>query len=807
MNTVEDTNFTPKAKRVLDVAKQIGQQNNIAEITPDFLFLALLKADSMIVMSAFKSMEVSVDELQKALEKKLPKKTSKKRGLQSDFSPESLKVINESPKISKNFGQNYTGVEHLFFSAISHSALVKSFLREFEIDVSFLASKIQTECKNLSNPTKKPNQKISSNNQESEFNAIKAFCIDYNLKAANGDFDLIQFRDQEVKQISEVLCRKQKRNAILVGESGVGKSAVVGLLAKSIITGECTEFLMGKTIMQLDLTALLAGTKLRGEFEERLHKLIKEIKQAENVIVFIDEIHTVIGLGNDEGSLDSANILKPYLSNENISCIGATTQKEYDKYFQKDTAMTRRFEMVYIKEPSEQDTLKILKGVKGYYENFHGITYPDSLLEDIVKICSKYITNRRFPDKAIDILDQVGAKVKIKSYARPEEFKIRERILAELNKLDSDDTKDQYLKPLLKEYNDMYQIWYDEVTNKKHSAKKKDLYDVVSDKLGSIIDVNTDKSSDLKNIFNNLKKHVFGQDEAIKKISDCVLRSSFGLSSGNRPLGNFMFIGPTGSGKTHLAKTLAKQAFGSEASLVRLDMSEYMEAHSVSKLIGSPPGYIGYGESNVLAKQLDKSPSSVFLFDEIEKAHPDVINILLQVMDNGELTDSNGKKLNFKNCIIILTGNVGFQFSDNKRMGFGAVVNQKPSKETVFDNLKKFFRPEFLARLNDIIVFDELGQDALVNIINFELNQIKNSLKEKGIDINFAPETVSFILNKTNDSNTGARKIIFYIENEIKTKIVDILAINNYNHIKVSVVENDLKLDGKTKKSFASCKA
>jgi ATP-dependent Clp protease ATP-binding subunit ClpA len=263
MNTVEDTNFTPKAKRVLDVAKQIGQQNNIAEITPDFLFLALLKADSMIVMSAFKSIQVSVDDLQKALEKKLPKKASKKRGLRSDFSPESLKVINESPKISKNFGQNYTGVEHLFFSAISHSALVKSFLREFEIDVSFLASKIQTECKNLSNPTKKPNQKISSSNQESEFNAIKAFCIDYNLKAANGDFDLIQFRDQEVKQISEVLCRKQKRNAILVGESGVGKSAVVGLLAKTIITGECTEFLMGKTIMQLDLTALLAESLKR----------------------------------------------------------------------------------------------------------------------------------------------------------------------------------------------------------------------------------------------------------------------------------------------------------------------------------------------------------------------------------------------------------------------------------------------------------------------------------------------------------------------------------------------------------------
>lgn len=802
MNTVNDINFTPKVRRALEIAKQRCLENNQLEITDDFLLHAILFSDSMIVNLVFQSISVSAKDVILALSKTLPCSTKKVAQNKIVFSSSTLDIINNSYSISQSFKQNYTGIEHLFLSLLRNSASVKKFLTKNGLDVGFIADKVEKECKLLSNPVKKPIQQSKNNNQQGLINSI---CSDFSDMAMNGKFDNIFFREKEVAKISEILCRKQKKNAILIGDPGVGKSAVVGLLAKKIVSCECTEFLLNKKIISLNLSALISGTRLRGEFEERLIRVMEEIKELKNAIVFIDEIHNVIGLGNEAGSMDGANILKQYLTSDDLSFVAATTQKEYERYFAKDGAMNRRFESVFISEPSKEDTFKILKSLKNHYEQFHMVSYNDTNLTDIINLCEKYMPSQRFPDKAIDLLDQVGSKVKIKSFSRPDEIKNIEKLIIQFETFAPEDLKENHLDVLMKDFESKYDNWVDSIKGKIFKVKTKDVYEALSDKIGKIIDIKSNNDG-VRNILTNLKKYVFGQDDAIKKISDCVLRSSFGLAKSTKPLGNFMFVGPTGSGKTHLARTLAKQAFGSEANLCAIDMSEFMEPHSVSKFIGSPPGYVGHGENSVLWTQLLKYPSSVFLFDEIEKAHPDVVNILLQIMDNGELTDSLGRKLSFKNSIIIMTGNIGFQVNDNKRIGFGAVQNPKPIKETVVDNLKKFFRPEFLARLNDIIIFDELDKESLIKIIETELNQIKNSLNEKGTSVSYSNNLAEHILEKSKDSGAGARRIIFFIENFIKTKIVDVLSSNNYNQIKIFVNDNDIKINGKIKKSFAVCK-
>lgn len=802
MNTVQDINFTPKVRRALEVARQRCAENNQSEITDEFLLHAILFSESMIVNMVFQSLSIEIKDVILTLSKILPSNKKKISASIIKYSTNVTKIINDSYSISKSFNQNYTGIEHVFLSVLRHSDSVKKFFKKNGVDVGFIAEKVEKECKMLSNPVKKP---VSARSQGQQEGVLSSYCSDYNAMALEKSFDNIFFREKEVAKMSEVLCRKQKKNVILIGEPGVGKSAVVGLLAKKIISCECTEFLLNKKIISLNLSNLIAGTKLRGEFEERLVKTMEEIKKMGNVIVFIDEVHNVIGMGNDAGSMDAANILKQYLTADELAFIAATTQTEYERYFVKDGAMNRRFEPIFVAEPSKEETFKILKSLKGFYEQFHMIHYSDTVITDIVNVCEKYIPSRRFPDKAIDLMDQVGSKVKIRSFSRPQEIKDIEKLIVEFEKLAPDDVKENHLTDIINDYEAKYDNWVDTVKGKFFKAKTKDVYEALSDKIGKFIDSKSNNDG-IKNILSNLKKHVFGQDEALKKISDCVLRSSFGLAKSTKPLGNFMFIGPTGSGKTHLARTLAKQGFGDEANLCVIDMSEFMEQHSVSKLIGSPPGYVGHGEASVLWSHLDKHPSSVFLFDEIEKAHPDVVNILLQIMDSGQLTDSMGRKMSFKNSIIIMTGNVGFQINDNKKIGFGAAVNQKPNKESVLENLKRFFKPEFLARLNDIIIFDELNKESLVKIAETELNQIKESLKQNNTSISYSAELVEYIINNTKDSNTGARKVIFFIENELKTKIVDILSVNNYNQIKVSIKNGEIHIDGKTKKSFAVCK-
>ena len=801
MNTVQDFNFTPKVKRALDVAKQRCAENNQLEINDEFLLYSVLSSESMIVNLVFESLPIDIGDVVLSLKNDLPSRKKKISVDSVKLGQNVIKIINQSFDISQSFKQNYTGIEHVFLSLLRHSDLTKKFFKKNEIDIAFISEKVEKECRMISNPVKKT-LVTASPPKNKEF---LSFSSDYNQMAMDGKFDNIFFRDKEVAKMSEILCRKQKKNVILIGEPGVGKSAIAGILAKKIVFCDCTEFLLNKKIIALDLPNLIAGTKLRGEFEERVTKTMEEIKKMGNAIVFIDEVHNVIGMGNDAGSMDAANILKQYLTCNELSFIAATTQSEYEKYFVKDGAMNRRFEPIFVPEPSKEDTFKILKSLKGFYETFHMIHYSDSVITDIVNVCEKYIPSRRFPDKAIDLMDQVGSKVKIKSFSRPQEIKDVEKLIVEFEKLAPDDVKEKHLDNILKDYEIKYDTWVESVKSKVFEVNTKDVYAALSDKIGKFIDTKSN-NNEIKNILSNLQKHVFGQEEALKKISDCVLRSSFGLAKTTKPLGNFMFIGPTGSGKTHLARTLAKQGFGDEANLCVIDMSEFMEQHSVSRLLGAPPGYVGHGEASVLWTHLNKHPSSVFLFDEIEKAHPDVVNILLQIMDSGQLTDSMGRKMSFKNSIIIMTGNVGFQINDNKKIGFLARSGEKPSKSSTLESLKKFFRPEFLARLNDVIVFDELKRESLASIAEIELDQIKESLNKNETSVSYSKDIIDFIIDNTKDSNTGARKIIFFIENEFKTKIVEFLSVNNYNQIKISIKDNKIHIDGKTKKCFAVCK-
>ena len=801
MNTVQDFNFTPKVKRALDVAKQRCAENNQLEINDEFLLYSVLSSESMIVNLVFESLPIDIGDVVLSLKNDLPSRKKKISVDSVKLGQNVIKIINQSFDISQSFKQNYTGIEHVFLSLLRHSDLTKKFFKKNEIDIAFISEKVEKECRMISNPVKKT-LVTASPPKNKEF---LSFSSDYNQMAMDGKFDNIFFRDKEVAKMSEILCRKQKKNVILIGEPGVGKSAIAGILAKKIVFCDCTEFLLNKKIIALDLPNLIAGTKLRGEFEERVTKTMEEIKKMGNAIVFIDEVHNVIGMGNDAGSMDAANILKQYLTCNELSFIAATTQSEYEKYFVKDGAMNRRFEPIFVPEPSKEDTFKILKSLKGFYETFHMIHYSDSVITDIVNVCEKYIPSRRFPDKAIDLMDQVGSKVKIKSFSRPQEIKDVEKLIVEFEKLAPDDVKEKHLDNILKDYEIKYDTWVESVKSKVFEVNTKDVYAALSDKIGKFIDTKSN-NNEIKNILSNLQKHVFGQEEALKKISDCVLRSSFGLAKTTKPLGNFMFIGPTGSGKTHLARTLAKQGFGDEANLCVIDMSEFMEQHSVSRLLGAPPGYVGHGEASVLWTHLDKHPSSVFLFDEIEKAHSDVVNILLQIMDSGQLTDSMGRKMSFKNSIIIMTGNVGFQINDNKKIGFLAGSGEKPSKSSTLESLKKFFRPEFLARLNDVIVFDELKRESLASIAEIELDQIKESLNKNETSVSYSKDIIDFIIDNTKDSNTGARKIIFFIENEFKTKIVEFLSVNNYNQIKISIKDNKIHIDGKTKKCFAVCK-
>ena len=618
------------------------------------------------------------------------------------------------------------------------------------------------------------------------------FSRDLTRLASEGLIDPIIGRGKEVMRIAQILSRKKKNNVVIVGDAGVGKSALVEKLALLITNGNCPTNLLDKRIMSLDLTSLVAGTKYRGQFEERIKAILNELQEAPNVIVFIDEIHTMVGAGNASGSMDAANILKPALARGEIQCIGATTFDEFKKNIEKDGALVRRFQKIILNEPTVDETIDILYNLKPSYEEFHRVSYNSNVIETIVSLSKRYITDKQFPDKAIDVLDELGSEKKINvkipdsiEKLKKESEKIKTRKLEVVKSQDYEQAaqlRDEE-KKVLKKLESEKKKWNDEQQVNRKEVSVEDVYNLITSMTGvPISKLDTKESKSLLSLEKTISKNVIGQDDAVSKISKSIRRNRVGVKNANKPIGSFMFLGSTGVGKTHLAKTLAKTLFGDPEKIIRVDMSEFMEKHNVSRLIGSPPGYVGYDEGGQLTEKIKNNPFSVVLFDEIEKAHKDVFNILLQILDEGHLTDSFGRKVNFTNTLIIMTSNIGAKkVSDfGGGVGFTNDNNQEKVRDSIIKkSLKQQFSPEFLNRVDDIIVFNKLDDKSLRKIVQIELQSLINRLNENSYKITFDKTVYDEILKLNSEEEYGARPIKRIIQNLCEDFISDEILMGN----------------------------
>jgi ATP-dependent Clp protease ATP-binding subunit ClpC len=599
--------------------------------------------------------------------------------------------------------------------------------------------------------------------------------------AEEGKIDPVVGRDNEVKRIAQILSRKKKNNAVIVGDAGVGKSALVEKLALSIVKGDCPTNLLDKRIMSLDLTSLVAGTKYRGQFEERIKAILNELQEAPNVIVFIDELHTMVGAGNASGSMDAANILKPALARGEMQCIGATTFDEYKKSIEKDSALVRRFQKIVLKEPTQPETIDILKNLQSSYEDFHKVKYDDGVVEVIVKLSARYITDRQFPDKAIDVLDELGSEKKI-SMRIPESIEKLKRAADEIKEKKILVVKSQNYeeaaklrdgeRKVIEKLEDEKKKWSEKQKDNKIPVSIDDVYSIVSNMTGvPIMKLDSKETEKLLKMEDTLSLKVIGQEEAISAISKAIRRNRVGIKEGNKPIGSFIFMGSTGVGKTFLAKSIAELLFDDPDKIIRVDMSEFMDRHNVSKLIGSPPGYVGYDEGGQLTEKIKNNPFSVILFDEIEKAHKDVFNLLLQILDEGHLTDSFGRKINFTNTIVIMTSNIGAKKVSEFGGGVGFSTNGSEEqkyevrKTMIQKSLKQQFNPEFLNRIDDIILFNALNEETLKKIITIELSKLNNRLVDKGYKITFEKTIANRVYELNKQEEYGARPLKRIIQN------------------------------------------
>ena len=629
-------------------------------------------------------------------------------------------------------------------------------------------------------------KKLGSYNQTQTLNQ---YGVDLTKKAIEGKLDPVIGRKDEIERVIQILSRRMKNNPCLIGEPGVGKTAVVEGLAEKIIAEDVPEMLKNKRVVSIDISSMVAGAKYRGDFEERIKKCLEEVRKVGDVILFIDEIHTIVGAGSAEGAVDAANILKPLLARGEVQVIGATTLNEYRKYIEKDSALERRFSPVTVNEPTEEETIQILQGLRDKYEAHHNVEIGEDAIKAAVELSSRYINDRFMPDKAIDLIDEAASKLKMRTYTRPENLnKIEEKVnsyekekeeairVQDFEKAAKLRDKEREMKQKLEKEKEKW-----ESKNKSSVTKltKEDIAEVIASWTGIPAKrITEDENEKLKHLEDNLHKRVIGQNEAVTAISKAIRRSRVGLKDPNRPIGSFLFLGPTGVGKTELSKALAEVLFGNENAMIRVDMSEFMEPHSVSKLIGAPPGYVGYDEGGQLTEKIRRKPYSVILFDEIEKAHPDVMNMLLQILDDGRLTDSNGRTVNFKNTVIIMTSNIGARLiTDKTTLGFG--INKESEKEyentkkDVMAELKKQFRPEFINRIDEIIVFHKLTENETNQIIRIMLDKVKSRLKEQNINIDFDESIIKYVAKNGIDVNYGARPLRRTIQNNIEDKIAE----------------------------------
>lgn len=780
--------FTEKANKALNLAIESAEEMRHNYVGTEHILYGLVKEGSGVAATALNECGVTEDALREKLES-INGTMSLVELTPDDFTPRTKRVLRAAVIISSKTGYTYVGTEHLLLAILSESdSYAVAFLEELGVSVERLA---QAVSKGMQGGAEEGfggfENESAPNGSQKGGSALDKFGRDLTQAAKNGEIDPVIGREKEIQRVIQILSRRTKNNPVLIGEPGVGKTAVAEGLALEIAKGNVPEILKDKRVVTLDLTGMVAGAKYRGDFEERIKAAIDEVKKSKNTILFIDELHTIVGAGAAEGSADAANILKPSLARGDFQVIGATTLNEYRKYIEKDAALERRFQPVKVGEPTPEQAVQILKGLRDSYEAHHKVKITDEAINAAVTLSSRYIADRYLPDKAIDLIDEGASKVRLASLTSPDNVKELEDEIADYEKEKASAINEQDFeraarlrdeqKELQTKLDDAKKKWQEQQKGNSGEVTAEDIAKIVSEWTGiPVVQLTKEESERLLNMENVLHERVIGQSEAVTAIAKAIRRGRVGLKDPKRPVGSFIFLGPTGVGKTELCKALAEAMFGDENAMLRLDMSEYMEKHTVSKLIGSPPGYVGFEEGGQLTEKVRRKPYSVVLFDEIEKAHPDVFNMLLQILEDGRLTDSQGRTVDFKNTIIIMTSNVGARLITEKQssLGFNSEnenaeeSEKKDIKELVTGELRKVFRPEFLNRVDDIIVFNKLNKDEIKQIAVKMLKTLENRLDKMNIKISFTDNAISEIADKGFDENYGARPLRRAIQNEIE---------------------------------------
>ncbi len=771
--------FTQKANDVLNLAIKAAENFGHTYIGTEHILIGVLKENTSYGAELLTEKGVTLDKIEELIKESTgvgnPTALSP-----NDFTPTAKRVLEVSFQLARGMRNSFVGTEHLLLALLreSDSGAVK-LLSACDVDAEAFTEELVND---LARPNAEFRGSKNSKKGKSNTPTLDEFGTDLTEKARNGGIDPVIGREKEIERVIQILSRRTKNNPCLIGEPGVGKTAIAEGLALKIVKDEVPELLAGKKIVALDLTSMVAGTKYRGDFEERIKKAMDEVKNAKNVILFIDEVHTLIGAGAAEGAVDAANILKPALARGEIQVIGATTIDEYRKNIEKDAALERRFQSVMVGEPTEDETVEILKGLRDKYEAHHKVKIPDEAIESAVKMSSRYIADRFLPDKAIDLIDEAASRVRLKAFTAPPNLKSMEQEIKRLEQEKASAVKSQDFENAAKirDKEKSLQTLLDEEKDKWKNRSGKDIKVVTTEDIANVVSswsgipvtqLTKEESERLLNMENILHERIVGQDKAVSAVAKAIRRGRVGIKNPNRPLGSFIFLGPTGVGKTELCKSLAEAMFGSEDAIIKLDMSEYMEKHTVSKLIGSPPGYVGFEEGGQLTEKIRRKPYSVVLFDEIEKAHPDVFNMLLQILEDGVLTDSRGRKVSFKNAIIIMTSNVGASkiTGNNTSLGFGENSDEnKNIEELVMEDLKRTFKPEFLNRIDEIIVFNRLQKEDIKEIAKRMLKSLDKRLAEMDIELSFTDDAISAIADAGFDDVYGARPLRRAIQQKIE---------------------------------------
>lgn len=783
--------YTQQAQEALGLAVGVAESLNHGYVGTEHLLIGLLQEGTGVAAKVLEDNGVEEDRVIELVSQLIAPNPTIQTTNQTAYTPRARRVIENSYREAVRFKAAQIGTEHILIAILREGDCVASrLLNTIGVSIQKLYIDLLAAMGEDAPAVKDDISGAKGGRKSNATPTLDSYSRNLTQLAADGRLDPVIGREQEIQRVIQILSRRTKNNPCLIGEPGVGKTAVVEGLAQMIVSGNVPETIADKRVMTLDLSGMVAGSKYRGEFEERIKKVISEVIDSGDVLLFIDEIHTIIGAGGAEGALDASNILKPSLARGELQLIGATTINEYRKYIEKDSALERRFQPVTVDEPTEDESVAILRGLRSRYEEHHKVEITDEALAAAVKLSSRYINDRFLPDKAIDLIDEASSRVRLANYTKPSKIKEYEEEIEALEESKEEAIKKEaYEKAgeikskqekLREKINQTMEKWQKEKETKKLLVSDNEIADVVSGWTRiPVRKLAEEESERLKNLEGILHQRVVGQEEAVTAISKAIRRGRVGLKDPGRPIGSFLFLGPTGVGKTELSKALSEAMFGTENALIRVDMSEYMEKHSVSKMIGSPPGYVGYDEGGQLSEKVRRNPYSVILFDEIEKAHPDVFNILLQVLDDGHITDAQGRKIDFKNTIIIMTSNAGAEnIISPKRLGFGVASDAKADytfmKERVMDEVKRLFKPEFLNRIDEIIVFHQLSKDHIKGIADIMLRTIgKRSKDQLGIELTVTDEAREYLIDKGYDEKYGARPLRRTIQNLVEDKMAE----------------------------------